>query len=71
MPGRKALLLCALALCLAACTSGEQPAAATAAAAGEEPFICIVIRTYWGHGKYGDLSLKKLLSSLQAQKHQR
>eukprot|EP01023_Acetabularia_acetabulum_P013725 TRINITY_DN16639_c1_g2_i1.p1 TRINITY_DN16639_c1_g2~~TRINITY_DN16639_c1_g2_i1.p1 ORF type:complete len:415 (+),score=54.24 TRINITY_DN16639_c1_g2_i1:48-1292(+) len=33
------------------------------------PLICVVVRTYWGHGGNGDGSLKVLLESLQAQSH--
>jgi hypothetical protein len=61
------LLLCVLAACAATHTAGQ----ADAGNAIEEPFICVVIRTFWGHGKYGDMALKKLIQSLTAQKHQR
>lgn len=56
------LLLCTLIL------AANSPAAAAASAAGD-PLICIVIRTYWGHGTYGDSSLINLLHSLQKQTH--
>uniref|UniRef100_A0A383WPA8 Uncharacterized protein n=1 Tax=Tetradesmus obliquus TaxID=3088 RepID=A0A383WPA8_TETOB len=35
----------------------------------DEPHVCIVIRTYYAHGTYGDGSLINLLHSLKAQKH--
>lgn len=38
----------------------------------DQPKVCIVVRTYWGHGKvYGDNSLARLLQSLQSQTHTR
>lgn len=42
---------------------------ATAAAA--EPLVCVVIRTYYAHGTYGDSSLINLLHSLKRQTHTR
>ncbi|KAI8462605.1 MAG: hypothetical protein J3K34DRAFT_475968 [Monoraphidium minutum] len=33
--------------------------------------VCFIIRTYWGHGTYGDNSLSNLLWSLAKQQHQR
>lgn len=35
------------------------------------PLICFVIRTYWGHGTYGDNSLSNLLWALAKQQHQK
>lgn len=43
----------------------------TAAAAAELPLVCIVVRTYFGHGTYGDSSLINLLHSLKKQTHTR
>jgi hypothetical protein len=48
--------------------------ASTATAAAEQeqlPLVCIVIRTYYGHGTYGDSSLINLLHSLKKQTHPR
>lgn len=35
------------------------------------PLVCLVIRTYYGHGTYGDSSLINLLHSLKKQTHPR
>jgi hypothetical protein len=45
----------------------------TAQAYPEEtnPLICIVIRTYWAHGTYGDSSLMGLLHSFRKQTYQK
>jgi hypothetical protein len=40
-------------------------------AAADLPLVCIVIRTYYGHGTYGDSSLINLLHSLKQQSHSR
>jgi hypothetical protein len=66
-PRKGAALLFALAACAALCSTSH----ADSKNSSEEPFICIVIRTYWGHGRYGELSLAKLINSLKAQSHQR
>jgi hypothetical protein len=42
-----------------------------AAEQADEIHICIVIRSYYAHGTYGDSSLINLLHSLKAQKHKR
>lgn len=55
------LLLLLLALALALLTT----------AAADLPLVCIVIRTYYGHGTYGDSSLINLLHSLKQQSHSR
>lgn len=48
------------------------PALITAADQTPElPLVCIVIRTYYGHGTYGDSSLINLLHSLKQQTHPR
>lgn len=44
------------------------PPAGGAAAA---PLVCVVVRTYWGHGSYGDNALPELLASLARQTHAR
>jgi hypothetical protein len=33
------------------------------------PLVCIIIRTYWGHGSYGNFELWKLFHSLKRQTH--
>lgn len=40
-------------------------------AGADLPLVCIVIRTYYGHGTYGDSSLINLLHSLKQQSHSR
>lgn len=40
-------------------------------AAADLSLVCIVIRTYYGHGTYGDSSLINLLHSLKQQSHSR
>ena len=32
------------------------------------PLVCVIVRTYWGHGDGGSSDLKQLLQSLQRQK---
>jgi len=39
--------------------------------AADLPLVCIIIRTYYGHGTYGDSSLINLLQSLKQQTHPR
>jgi hypothetical protein len=46
-------------------------AAGAAAADAEAALVCVVVRTYWGHGTYGDNSLSELLYSLGQQTHTR
>jgi hypothetical protein len=31
------------------------------------PIICVIVRTFWGHGDGGSSELRDLLTSLQAQ----
>ena len=33
------------------------------------PLVCVIVRTYWGHGDGGSSDLKQLLQSLQNQKY--
>ncbi|KAF6263567.1 hypothetical protein COO60DRAFT_1282230 [Scenedesmus sp. NREL 46B-D3] len=40
-----------------------------AAVQADQPHVCIVIRTYYAHGTYGDSSLINLLHSLKKQEH--
>lgn len=37
----------------------------------EQPHVCMVIRSYYAHGTYGDSSLINLLHSLKKQEHSR
>ena len=39
------------------------------AADASSPLVCVVVRTYWAHGSYGDSSLPHLIKALQAQTH--
>lgn len=64
MSGRATAVLLLLAMVLGA-------AAALQEQQEDEPHVCIVIRTYYAHGTYGDGSLINLLHSLKAQKHSR
>jgi hypothetical protein len=34
-----------------------------------QPLVCIIIRTYWAHGKHGDMNLQKILKGFQDQSH--
>lgn len=50
----------------------EVDRAGTSSTSGSDDLVCIVIRTFWGHGKnWGDDSLRTLLQSLQNQNHTR
>jgi hypothetical protein len=52
--------------------SAAAAAAAPAAPPGADvPLVCVVVRTFWGHGSYGDNSLPNLLWSLAKQTHPR
>jgi hypothetical protein len=42
-----------------------------AAVQADEPHVCIVIRSYYAHGTYGDSSLINLLHSLKKQEYNR
>lgn len=42
-----------------------------AAVQADQQHACIVIRTYYAHGTYGDSSLINLLHSLKKQEHNR
>jgi hypothetical protein len=42
-----------------------------AAVQAHQPHVCIVIRSYYAHGTYGDSSLMNLLQSLKKQEHSR
>lgn len=64
------LLLLLFLSCLVAVPSSSATAA-DGAADDEQPLVCIVIRTYYGHGTYGDSSLINLLHSLKQQTHPR
>ncbi|KAF8065512.1 EXOSC8 [Scenedesmus sp. PABB004] len=50
--------------------AGAAALAAGAPAPGEQPHVCVVIRTYWAHGTFGDASLMGLLASLKRQTHE-
>ncbi len=45
--------------------------AGQAASSGSDDLICVVVRTYWRHGSYGDNAIVDLLQSLKAQQHQK
>lgn len=48
------------------------PAAAAPPPAGTAPpLVCVVIRTYYAHGTYGNSALMNLLHSLKKQQHTR
>eukprot|EP01025_Chloroclados_australasicus_P029064 TRINITY_DN288_c1_g1_i1.p1 TRINITY_DN288_c1_g1~~TRINITY_DN288_c1_g1_i1.p1 ORF type:complete len:439 (+),score=23.23 TRINITY_DN288_c1_g1_i1:29-1318(+) len=36
----------------------------------DSPLICVIVRTYWGHGSKGDMALQTFLKSLQTQSYQ-
>lgn len=64
-PAALLLLFCVLLLLLTViCVS-------SADSAEPLPLVCIVIRTYYAHGTYGDSSLINLLRSLKQQTHPR
>lgn len=68
---RQWLWACTLLSCACAVLPAASPAASAAgaiasgAADRKQPAICMVVRTYWGHG--GDGGLRRLLTSLQQQ----
>lgn len=43
------------------------PLAARAEQQEQQPLICVILRTYWGHGAYGQHELWRLMHSLQSQ----
>lgn len=59
------IVVAAVLLWLAQVAASEQHPAA------ELPLVCVVIRTYYAHGTYGDSSLINLLRSLKQQTHPR
>jgi hypothetical protein len=63
MVQKSVLLVLVAALCLSL-----TPAAVDAV---DLHHVCIIIRTYYGHGTYGDSSLINLLQSLQKQTYPR
>ena len=63
------LLLASGALRGPAAGARAAPAPAPAPAAPPPPLVCVVVRTYWGHGSYGDNALGGLLLSLAQQTH--
>jgi hypothetical protein len=80
---RACVVACLGLICLTAYTQGVDPDAAGGrqrlrqptqhdeAADGNKspPLVCVVVRTYWAHGSYGDSSLPHLIKALQAQTH--
>jgi hypothetical protein len=60
-----------LLLMAAAAMAAPQLVRAAPAAADQQPLVCVVVRTYYAHGTYGDSSLMNLLHSLKQQSHQR
>lgn len=69
----------AWAACLGLLLLAQQQLAAPAAeaaappplAAEASPLVCVVIRTYYAHGTYGNSALMNLLHSLKKQQHTR
>ena len=73
MLARHLLWTCSLLSCAAAVLALASAAGASAdvPANPEHPAVCMVVRTYWGHGGDGALQrrqgLRRLLTSLQQQ----
>lgn len=54
---------------LATALAGVQAAAAQSQAPHDGPMVCIIVRTYWGHGSYGEYELWNMFQSLKRQTH--
>jgi hypothetical protein len=72
-PGALALLLLLLSLLSLCCASASAQQldgtwVPTPSGAAPQPLVCVIVRTFWGHGsRYGDSSLSTLLHSLKSQ----